>query len=204
MLKKISFCMLTALLLPLVANGGGWSVVTVEEWPEAPRVGTPVELRFAVRAHGRTLAGGMEMTVVAHHAESDTTLSVRASDESGGYYQATLPLNQAGTWTWRIEGYGTHPMPDLEIKDPVATAQPTCAERLFVSKGCITCHANRTIAHNGINVAVGPDLTDYRADPSFLTAWLADPQSVRPASYMPNLELDAREIEVLVAYLGSE
>ena len=200
MLKKISFFMIVALLLPSLVSAGGWSVVTVEDWPEAPRVGTPVELSFAVRAHGRTLAAGLDMTVIAHHAESKRTVRVKAQEENRGYYRTTLSLDQAGTWTWRIEGYGSHPMPDIEVRTASAITQQTRGDLLFVSKGCMTCHINRAIEYQGITVSDGPDLTDYRADPSYLRLWLANPHSIRPATTMPDLDLDTGEIEALVAY----
>ena len=64
----------------------------------------------------------------------------------------------------------------------------------------MTCHMNRAIEYQGITVSVGPDLTDYRADPSYLKLWLANPNSIRPATTMPDLDLDTGEIEALVAY----
>jgi cytochrome c oxidase subunit 2 len=36
-----------------------------------------------------------------------------------------------------------------------------------------------------------------------LKEWLADPPTVKPGSYMPDLGLTADEIDAVVAYLGS-
>ena len=36
-----------------------------------------------------------------------------------------------------------------------------------------------------------------------LTKWLANPPEVKPGTFMPNLELSEKEIEALIAYLGT-
>ena len=45
-----------------------------------------------------------------------------------------------------------------------------------------------------------PTQADWEAG---LATWLADPPTVKPGSFMPNLGLTAEEIDALVAYLGS-
>ncbi len=100
--------------------------------------------------------------------------------------------------------------------------------QVYLNKGCTQCHtvdfadneagvADNLIAGEAFN---GPNLThfgdryrttfagavlpeageDYTAA---LTRWLADPPSVKPGSYMPDLGLTQAEIDSLIAWLGS-
>ncbi len=96
--------------------------------------------------------------------------------------------------------------------------------QVFNSRGCIGCHVL-----GGVNeparedlAVVAPNLTHFASrnvfagatlpaglDPTqeeydaALRMWLADPPSVKPGSFMPDLGLTAEEIDALVAYLGS-
>lgn len=94
-----------------------------------------------------------------------------------------------------------------------AQARPTAADalkgqQLFQSKTCISCHA---INGTGANAQVGPNLTHFAGrttiatimnnDQANLTAWLKDPQSIKPGAYMPNLQLSDGDVASLVAYL---
>lgn len=84
-------------------------------------------------------------------------------------------------------------------------AQPALAERgamLFVNKGCITCHVNSRVEHQGVLIGVGPDLTNYSADAAFLTEWLRNPAAIRPNTAMPTLGLADDEIAALVAFIN--
>ncbi|MFO7538453.1 MAG: hypothetical protein R6X32_10390 [Chloroflexota bacterium] len=97
--------------------------------------------------------------------------------------------------------------PQTAVTEPPkasAAATAEMGEILFVAKGCIICHQ-----HDGITTAqnvgpVGPNLTNYVAGPDFLRLWLADPAAVRPNTWMPNLELEADEIEALIAFLNTD
>ncbi len=37
----------------------------------------------------------------------------------------------------------------------------------------------------------------------YLTKWLANPAEIKPGTFMPNLELTEKEINALIAYLGT-
>lgn len=189
-------------LLPATAMSGGWSVVTVDEWPESPQVGTPVLVSFAVRAHGRQLADGLNMQVVARHVDTGQKVKVRAHARERGHYEASLPLDRVGTWTWVIKGYGEHPMPELDVgaKAPKAVD----GRRLFVAKGCVTCHTHRGIPNEGLRLRVGPDLTDYQAAPAYVEQWLTNPKAIKPATEMPDLALSSEEVAALVRYLAGQ
>ena len=70
--------------------------------------------------------------------------------------------------------------------------------RLFVAKGCVTCHEQ---------IGVGPNLTGKRFDVAYISTFIANPPSTpsrQGGSPMPNLGLQQREVTSLVAYLNSD
>jgi len=89
------------------------------------------------------------------------------------------------------------------------TQRALAGARLFQSKTCSNCHAIGGTAAKG---DLGPDLTHLASrrtlaagtltnTPATLGRWLADPQSIKPGSFMPNLDLSHDEVASLVAYL---
>ena len=48
-----------------------------------------------------------------------------------------------------------------------------------------------------------PSASKYLANKENLTKWLANPAEIKPGTFMPNLELTEKEIEALIAYLGT-
>ncbi len=92
-----------------------------------------------------------------------------------------------------------------------AVEDPSQAEGadLFFSKTCANCHRIRgTFAHGG----VGPDLTHLMSrqtigagaaanTPDNLTAWVRNPQAIKPGCRMPDLKLKPREVRSLASYL---
>jgi cytochrome c1 len=77
---------------------------------------------------------------------------------------------------------------------------------LFVAKGCVGCHVNGNVDRRTL-VTIGPELTDRRYPPVYLTKLLADPasvQGVRQGPRMPNLALREPEIRALVAFINAE
>ncbi len=85
---------------------------------------------------------------------------------------------------------------------------------LFVGLTCSSCH---TMTGSGAPPSkdVGPDLT-HLGDrqtlaagvvpntPDELRKWLADPNSIKPGSNMPNLQLSSQQLDALVAYLEAK
>lgn len=78
----------------------------------------------------------------------------------------------------------------------------------FDGKTCVRCHA---IAGHGERLRVAPDLTHLAErstlgagvidnNPANLAHWLKDPQTVKPGSHMPDLNLTDDEVSDLVAY----
>jgi cytochrome c2 len=93
----------------------------------------------------------------------------------------------------------------LTPAEPAAMSQ-TAGERLFLAKGCATCHLHREVdlPAQAITVEVGPDLTAFTADPAYLESWLKDPAAIKPTAQMPNLGLKKTEIDALIAFLNSK
>jgi cytochrome c oxidase subunit 2 len=82
-------------------------------------------------------------------------------------------------------------------------------ETVFQRQACAGCHTVRATAAQG---TVGPDLTDFgerstigaRTVPntsSNLAAWISDAQHFKPGALMPPIDLSARDLHNLVAYL---
>ncbi|MEJ2357283.1 MAG: cytochrome c oxidase subunit II [Deinococcales bacterium] len=85
---------------------------------------------------------------------------------------------------------------------------------LFNGLTCSSCHVVKGSGQPEGHV-VGPDLT-HLADrqtlaagvvpntPAELKKWLADPHSIKPGVYMPNLHLTSQQLDALVAYLEEQ
>jgi cytochrome c oxidase subunit 2 len=103
------------------------------------------------------------------------------------------------------------------LRDQAAPARPptTAAQRAgaqtFSRQGCGDCH---TIGGTDATGRVGPDLTHVGSratlaaltlpnDADALAEWLRNPQHVKPGNRMPDLGLQQRDVESLVAYLES-
>ncbi|HET9709975.1 MAG TPA: cytochrome c [Gemmatimonadales bacterium] len=208
-----------ARLLPLsatllvAASWGGWAVITLDDVPDAVAVGKPVTLTFTVRQHGHTLLDNLRPSVDAR--ARDSLIRAEAVPAGGrGRYTATFTLPDTGQWRLTVNsGWGTSHV-DLEPIAVIGAAQapPVYAtgergRRLFVAKGCVTCHVHGDVAGSGV-VQVGPELTALRLPSDFLAKFLADPTILPPAQQsnggMPTLELKPAEIAALVSFINGE
>ena len=92
-----------------------------------------------------------------------------------------------------------------------ATAAERAGRAYFLSEQCASCH---TIAGTQAQGRIGPNLTHLASrstlaaltipnDPSHLSAWVHDPQQVKPGNKMPGLQLGAPRLQAIVAYLES-
>jgi cytochrome c oxidase subunit 2 len=97
---------------------------------------------------------------------------------------------------------------ELEPALPPSDAASTRGAADFDGKTCIRCHS---IAGRGERLRVAPDLTHLAErstlgagvidnSPANLAHWLKDPQTVKPGSHMPDLNLTDDEVSDLVAY----
>ncbi len=220
MSRKIRYLPLVALPIVLLSAAhpfGGWATITVEDLPEYMTARQPVTLAFTVRQHGVTPLSGLKGSVEARSGG----LEVRASAVSGkeaGRYSASLTLPQAGAWTITIKsGFmnSERTLAPIQAIEPGVAAPTRLSEterglRLFVAKGCVTCHVHRDAAGAGagLSIAVGPELTGRHYPADFLGQLLADPAKVPLTATtrrtMPNLGLKPNEIGLLVAFLNAE
>ncbi len=87
-------------------------------------------------------------------------------------------------------------------------SQVELGERLFVAKGCITCHVNARVANAyeywTINLEGATNLTNFSASPEVLRIRLKDPTAAKSDTQMPNLGLSDVEIEALIAFINSK
>jgi cytochrome c oxidase subunit 2 len=93
------------------------------------------------------------------------------------------------------------------VSDPALIA----ARATFFSLACINCHAvSGTIARG----TAGPDLSHLMSRGTIgsgmipntvenLRAWVQDPQKVKRGNLMPNMQLNARELDAVATYLAS-
>ena len=203
------------LLLPtLAALAGGWAVVTVEDLPDHVVSGRPVQLEFTVRQHGVEPVTGLEPQVEVW-GRGAPMRAVAEPAGAAGRYRATLTLPEPGDWTLTVHsGFGKSRVTLLPIAAlapgtaPAALSDSERGRRLFVAKGCVSCHLHRAVAGSG-TYAVGPELTERPLEREYLARFLADP-SVSPSNRgrgdgaMPDLDLDQAEIGALVAFLGPD
>lgn len=199
---------------PALAALGGWAVTTVEDLPDYATAQRPLDLAFTVRQHGQEPMPGLRPSVEARK-DGEALRAVASPGAAAGRYTTRLSLPEPGEWTLTVHsGYGKSQvtLAPITVVAPGAAAPlaPTDAERgrrLFVAKGCVTCHLHRDVAGSG-QVAVGPELTAARFAPEYLKQFLADP-SIKPLSPgrsegMPNLRLKPGEIAALAAFVNGE
>jgi mono/diheme cytochrome c family protein len=218
-MRAITLRLLALVPLPLIAAGfGGWAAVTVEDLPDYVVSQQPIRLAFMIRQHGVRPLEGLSPLVEARSGGgggggggSDTTFAAEPAGETGRY-AASVTLPEPGRWTLTIHsGFGRSSVsllpldavaPGAAAPAPLAAAER--GRRLFVAKGCVTCHLNRAV--NETSIGVGPELTGRRFAPEYLARFLADPAAVIPPPPgqfgMPNLRLRPAEIAALTAFLN--
>jgi hypothetical protein len=203
--RSLKFLLPGVLLLPAIAAyAGGWAAITLEDLPDYVVAQQPLNLTFTVRQHGVTRLNGLKPRVDATAGRLEATVAAAAGPEAG-QYTATLTLPQAGDWTITIHS-GFHsssttlmPLKVIEpgSRPPRALPAAERGRRLFVAKGCATCHL----------AGVGPELTGRRYPAEYLGQFLANP-AIAPrrsrAAEMPNLNLKPPEIAALVAFINTE
>ena len=92
-----------------------------------------------------------------------------------------------------------------------ANAAARAGEQVFMNGLCSSCHAIRGTAAHGY---VGPDLTHLESRTTlgavtipnrkgYLAGWIMDSQHVKPGNQMPDVNLTGRQLQELLAYLGT-
>lgn len=201
-------------LLLIAASAGGWATVTVEDLPDYLVAGQPVTLTFTVRQHGVEPISGLQPRVEAEAGRREAGAAA-TSVQGAGRYAAILTLPEAGDWTISIHhGFGRGKVTLAPLTAVAAgasparqLAEPERGRRLFVAKGCVTCHVNREAGAGDASLSMGPDLTGRRFPAEYLGRFLADPSIAARGGRevkMPNLHLKPGEIASLVAFLNAE
>jgi cytochrome c2 len=194
-----------AILSGVMTHAGGWAVITLDNVPDYAVAGKPIELTYTVRQHGHTLLDDLHGTIEARSGRTAVDASARRV-ANAGRYATTLVLPSAGEWTITIKsGFGNSNVTLLPLTVVAegrsltrATSAKEGGERLFTSKGCVTCH---------VQMQAGPNLEGKRFDPIYIARFLADPSIAPPqpnGSKMPDLGLQQQEIASLVTYLNSD
>jgi mono/diheme cytochrome c family protein len=211
-LLPLTFVLVLAVTLRLGA--GGWAVVTLDTLPESVVASTPVRLSFTVRQHGQTLMDGLQ-PMVAAVADKDQVGSAAQPVGQTGRYVATLTFPRPGGWVITVDsGFGVNsrltllPLPVVAKASHPATA-PTAAARglrLFVAKGCVSCHQN-SLGSANTSFGFAPALVARKYDDGHLASILLRPESVlarsqQPVGAMPNLGLQPDEVTALVAFIN--
>lgn len=92
-----------------------------------------------------------------------------------------------------------------------ATDEERQGRDVFMSSACTMCHGIRGTQAAG---RLAPDLTHLASRGTIaagvlpysrgnLAAWIADPQTIKPGSHMPNVTLSPGDLQSLLAYLDS-
>jgi cytochrome c2 len=198
----------------ITAHGGGWATITVESLPDYIVAQRPVDLTFTVRQHGNSPLDDLTPAVRARAGQLVAKAAV-LTGKKPGQYTATLTVPQPGAWTITIEsGFGNSrvtllPLRAIDSGAPAPQPLPEAerGRRLFVAKGCLTCHVHGEITGSG-EVAVGPPLTGRRWPADYLRQFIADPPATSSSNggslRMPDLDLGPQEVAALIAFLNTE
>ncbi len=213
--------MLAAVLgLGVHSAAGGWAVISIASAPDYLEAGKSYRLEYTVRQHGRDLLSDLKGTVEVQPVEGNR-ISVSALPASKkGSYAATFTVPDADRMSLKIiSGFSGGGWGDLTVTSiPIVRTgkdRPTLtlAERgrkLFVAKGCGTCHVNGDVPEfaqvNRVLDKLGPELTGRKLEAAYVRQRLTNPSSLPPIGAdvvrMPNLELGTGEVDALVAMLS--
>ena len=207
---------LSAVLLALgtsALHAGGWAVITITDAPDSVVTKQPFTFTYAVRQHGMRLLSGLTGRIEARSSKSRVITSAAVPTREAGYYSATVTFPEADNWKVVVISGFSGQLDRLQVEiavldDPRAAPALSAVERgqrLFVAKGCITCHAHAAI--DGRSTAAGPRLTHTRYDPDRLRQLLIAPprrEPVEPPNWqMPDLGLREAEVDALIAFLNA-
>lgn len=148
----------------------------------------------------RTLALGTGLIglVVAFRRRSRLAAALTAFCLVVGF---ALFIAGAGT----VSGLEAQSKPSGELTE-ASPSQVEMGRRLFIAKGCITCHINSKADSSSeyLTIPVGTNLSNFSASPEVLFVRLKDPAAAKSDTQMPNLDLTKVEIEALVAFINSK
>ena len=215
MKKFLRYALPSVLLVPLLAAAsfGGWAILTMEDLPEYLVAGQETTLDFTMRQHGVELMKDLAPRIEARSGSSVVSAKALPGKETGKY-RAKITLPAAGDWSFSINtGFMNQTvklMPLVAIaqgaKAPPAMALGERGKRLFVAKGCMTCHVHNAVDRQAAG-DIGPNLTGRQYPADYLARFLADPSITPPrrgSMGMPNFNLKQPEIAALTAFINAE
>jgi len=168
-----------ALLLTtaLIAQAGGWAVITLDELPAQITAGQALSIGFTVRQHGQTLRSDLEPIVRFDRADTKESFQVTAQRQGAeGHYLAQIKFPSAGQWNWRVDieefGMITQPMPMLTVQSAQAGTDAAKIQLPFLSKILEFIAAlRRAVAGQGSATAMPVGLAVAKAAPVDQVAW---------------------------------
>jgi cytochrome c oxidase subunit 2 len=118
-----------------------------------------------------------------------------------GFLVIAEPLEQFDGWIEAQRQPAREPTDSLALR----------GQQLFLNSTCVNCH---TVAGTHATGVLGPDLTHFASRRTLaaaslannrgnLTGWIADPQHLKPGSFMPPSELTGSELQAMLAYLAT-
>jgi hypothetical protein len=223
MLGFLKMAATAALVLGAGSALGGWAVSTVENPPTSLQSGASYRIEFTVRHHGSNMLTGLHPQVRlldAAGGKSAEAIAEVAATGTGrdGRYAATIQVPKADSVRLVIAtGFGRGRQTELTLmpvpvlRSGASAPEHSAAEqgrRLFIAKGCGTCHVNGDVpewAEWNEGGKIGPELTGRRLDAQYVRQRLTDPNSLPAIGTgnvrMPNLGLAEPEVAALVALL---
>jgi mono/diheme cytochrome c family protein len=191
---------------------GGWATITVDDLPQSLTVGQPARFGFIVRQHGITPLGDLRPVLVAANARLGAELHADARRiGADGHYEATFTPSGNGPWAIELRsGFMASNVKLIPIAaiapgaHPAAEPAEETGRRLFVAKGCATCHFRGGVDRQ-VSFEIGPDLTPKRYAADYLPRFLANPTIAQPAgkqSRMPPMVLSHDELTALTAFIN--
>ena len=216
--KLLPLTVAIVLVTTLRLGAGGWAVVTLDALPESAVASTPLRLSFTVRQHGHTLMDGLQPKVVAVLDKEQVATVAQPAGHTGGYV-TTLTFPRPGAWVITVDsGFGVNSrltlMPLPVVASTAAASHPATAQtatgrglRLFVAKGCVTCHQN-SVGSENTSLGLAPALVARKYEDGHLASILLRPEAVlarsqQPVGAMPNLGLQPDEVTALVAFINN-
>jgi mono/diheme cytochrome c family protein len=129
---------------------------------------------------------------------------------------ATMTFPRPAEWVVTIDsGFGMNsrltllPLPVVADAAHAASAQTPVGRglRLFVAKGCVTCHQN-SIGSGNTSLGFAPPLVAGKHQDGLLASILLKPEAVlvrrnQLIDAMPNLNLQPDEVTALVAFINN-
>lgn len=131
-LRSFVIALLLLLATVLIAEAGGWAVITLDELPDQIAAGQSFTIGFTVRQHGRTLRDDLAPLVrFERSAAQDSFVATAKRAGDSGHYVAEITLPTAGQWNWKVDieqfGMVTQDMAPLTVlaSAPATTAVAT-------------------------------------------------------------------------------